>query len=119
LTVPALDTNVRLRLVTEGGVASRQLAVTVVPKLSVSTARAQGSRVATVAADGGRAGDSLVLLRRDGDAWTHVATTALNAQAQGQFTVPAPGPTRVRYRVRLPATRQHGSAFVEFVVPAR
>jgi hypothetical protein len=33
--------------------------------------------------------------------------------------VPGPGQTRVRYRVRLPATARHTAAFVEFVVPAR
>jgi hypothetical protein len=118
LTVPALTGNVRLRLVTGGGVTSQQLIVSVVPKLSVSLTRDQGQRVATVTADGGRAGDGLVLLRRDGDTWTRIASTSL-ADGTGQFTVPGPGQTRVLYRVRLPATARHTAAFVEFVVPAR
>jgi hypothetical protein len=119
LTVPALTSNVRLRLVTGSGVTSPQLVVSVVPKLSVSLARDQGQRVATVTADGGRAGNVLVLLRRDGDTWTKVASTSLAEGGTGQFTVPGPGQTRVRYRVRLPATARHTAAFVEFVVPAR
>jgi hypothetical protein len=119
LTVPGLTSNVRLRLVTGSGVTSPQLVVSVVPKLSVSLARDQGQRVATVTADGGRAGNVLVLLRRDGDTWTKVASTSLADGGTGQFTVPGPGQTPVRYRVRLPATARYTAAFVEFVVPAR
>jgi hypothetical protein len=119
LTVPALTGNVRLRLVTGSGVTSPQLVVSVVPKLWVSLTRDQGQRVATVTADGGRAGDGLVLLRRDGDTWTRVGSTSLADGGTGQFTVPGPGQTRVRYRVRLPATARHTATFVEFLVPAR
>jgi hypothetical protein len=119
LTVPALTTNVRLRLVTGQGVTSPQLPVSVVPKLSVSSARSGNERVVTVTADGGRPGDGLVLLRRDGDAWTRIGSTSLGSENAGRFTVPGPGAARVRYRVRLPATARHAASFVEFVVPAR
>ena len=118
LTVPALTSNVRLRLVSESGVTSRQIPIAVVPALSVTLARSQGQRVATVTADGGVAGDDLVLLRRNGTAWTKVAATTLDGSSSGTFTVPGPGSTRVRYRVRLPATGRHAAAFADFVVAA-
>ncbi|GAC1443108.1 MAG: hypothetical protein NVSMB55_15700 [Mycobacteriales bacterium] len=119
LSVPALTSNVRLRLDSESGVTSTQIPVRVVPALSVSVAAFQGQRVATVSADGGLPGDSLVLLRRDGTSWTRIATTTLDGSSTGTFTVPGPGSTRVRYRVRLPATGRHAASFVEFVVAAR
>jgi hypothetical protein len=119
LTVPPLTSNVRLRLVSGQGVVSRQLPVTVVPQLTVSQARSGGRRIVTITADGGYAGNTLVLLRRDGDAWTRIASTSLSSDATGSFTVPGPGATRVRYLVRLPATARHGAAAVEFVVAAR
>jgi hypothetical protein len=119
LTVPALTSNVRLRLVTGKGVTSAQVPIYVVPKLTKSVARSGTDRVVTVNADGGRPGDALKLLRRDGTAWTPIASTALSSESSGQFTVPGPGPTQVRYRVRLPATKQHAASYVEFVVPAR
>jgi hypothetical protein len=119
LTVPALTANVRLRLVTGQGVTSRQLPVSVVPRLTHSVIRSGNQRVVTVAADGGDPGDVLNLLRRDGAAWTRIGSTSLDTQSSGQFTVPGPGPTRVRYQVRLPATSQHAASLVEFSVPAR
>jgi hypothetical protein len=119
LTVPALSTNVRLRLVTAQGVSSRQVAVVVVPTLTTSAARAGNDVVVTVTADGGRPGDTVRLVRRDGDAWTLVSSTTLSGDSTAQFTVPGPADTRVRYQVRLPATGVHGASFVEFVVPAR
>jgi hypothetical protein len=119
LTVPALTSNVRLRLVTGQGVTSRQVGVVVVPKLTTSPARSGNDLVVTVTADGGRPGDAMRLFRRDGDAWTLVSSTALGSDGTAQFTVPGPADTRVRYQVRLPATGVHGASFVEFVVPAR
>jgi hypothetical protein len=119
LTVPALTGNVRLRLVTDSGVTSRQLAVAVVPKLAVRVTRAGGQRVATVTADGGRPGDGLVLLRRDGDAWTEIGTTTLADDGTGRFTVAGPGQSAVRYRVRLNKATQHATAIVGFSIPAR
>jgi hypothetical protein len=119
LTVPALTTNVRLRLVTAQGVTSTQLPVAVVPKLTTTAARSGNDRVVTVTADGGRPGDVLKLFRRDGATWTPIASTTLGSGSTGQFTVPGPAATRVRYLVRLPATARHAVSFVEFVVPAR
>jgi hypothetical protein len=119
LTVPALTSNVRLRLVTGQGVTSPAVAVAVVPKLTTSAARSGNDRVVSVTADGGRPGDVLKLFRRDGTAWTQIGSTTLGDQSTAQFTVPRPGADRVRYRVRLPATRRHAASFVEFVVPAR
>lgn len=119
LTVPALTTNVRLRLVTEQGTRSAQLAITVVPKLSLSTARNGAQRVVTVTADGGRAGDTVVLQRRDGDTWTSLMSQALDGSRAAQFTVPGPRANPVRYRVRLAPTQRHAAAFAWFTVPAR
>jgi hypothetical protein len=119
LTVPPLTTNVRLRLVTAQGVTSPRVAVAVVPKLTLTSARSGSDRVVTVTADGGRPGDVLRLLRRDGTTWTPVASTTLSSGGTAQFTVPGPAATRVRYVVRLPATAVHAASFVEFVVPAR
>jgi hypothetical protein len=119
VTVPSLTSNVRLRLVTEQGTRSAQLAVSVLPKLAISTARSGAKRVATVTADGGRQGDTLVLLRRDGGSWTKVGTTRLDGSRQGRFTVPGPRASRVRYRVRINASGAHGASAAEFVVPAR
>ena len=111
-----LTSNVRLRLVTAGGVVSPSSSVAVVPKLSISVARSQGKRIATVTVDGARPAEPLVLLRRDGTSWTRVATTSVSA---GTFTVPGPAATRVHYRVRLPATRLHAAGFADFYVAAR
>jgi hypothetical protein len=119
LTVPALTTSSRLRLVTGQGVTSPQLAVAVVPKLTTSVVRSGNERVVTVTADGGRAGDGVKLLRRDGTSWTPISSTTLSSDRTAQFTVPGPAATRVRYLVRLPATARHAAAVVEFVVPAR
>jgi hypothetical protein len=119
LTIPPLTTNVRLRLVTAQGVVSAQRQVAVVPKLTTTGARSGGDRIVTVSADGGRPGDTLTLLRRDGDTWTTTGSTTLDGDGKGQFVVPGPGATAVRYRVRLPATGQHAASFVEFRVPAR
>ena len=119
LTVPALTTNVRLRLVTAQGVTSPQTSVAVVPKLTLSQARSGNDRLVSVSADGGRPGDAVALLRWDGSAWTGIASTTLAGDNTCQFVVPGPGATRVRYRVRLAATGRHAASFAEFVVPAR
>jgi hypothetical protein len=119
LTAPSLTTNVRLRLVTAQGVTSPAVTVAVVPKLTTTAARSGNDRVVTVTADGGRPGDVLKLFRRDGTAWTQIAATTLGGNSTAQFTVPRPGATRVRYLVRLPATKRHAASFVEFVVPAQ
>jgi hypothetical protein len=119
LTVPALTINVRLRLVTAQGVTSSQLPVAVVPKLTTTAARSGNQRVETVTADGGMPGDVVRLLRRDGSSWTVIGSTKLGDQSSAQFSVPGPGATRVRYLIRLPATKRHAAAVVEFVVGAR
>ncbi|MDT7573172.1 MAG: hypothetical protein QOE05_3346 [Actinomycetota bacterium] len=119
LTVPALTTNVRLRLVTAQGVTSRQLVVSVVPKLTTTWARSGNHRVVTVTADGGSPGNAVKLFRRDGSAWTQLATSTLGSEGRAQFDVALPAATPVRYLVRLPATARHAAALVEFVVPAR
>jgi hypothetical protein len=111
-----LTTDVRLRLVSGSGVVSSSVPVAVVPKLSLSVVRSQGKRVVTVSTDGGRSGDTLVLLRKDSSSWTQVTRTTVSA---GRFTVPGPGSTRVHYRVRLLATRLHTAAYADFYVAAR
>ncbi|MBK5307578.1 MAG: hypothetical protein JJD92_12885 [Frankiaceae bacterium] len=119
LTIPALTSNVRLRLVTEQGITSPELPVSVVPTLSLTMTRSGNELVVTVTADGGRPGDALNLLRRDGEAWTSIGSTTLSNERSGVFSVPGPGAARMRYVVRLPATRVHAASFKEFVVPAR
>ncbi|MDX6197026.1 MAG: hypothetical protein QOJ79_177 [Actinomycetota bacterium] len=119
LTVPPLTRNVRLRLVTAQGLVSRQVAVVVVPKLTATSARSGNERVVTIHADGGRPGDELVLLRRDGTAWTRIASSSLASDSTGQFVVPGPGAAPVHYLVRLVATARHTASLVQFAVPAR
>jgi hypothetical protein len=119
LTIPPLTGNVRLRLVAGPRVSSPQLPVFVVPKLTITRSRSADQVAVTVTADGGRPGDAVVLLRRDGDAWTSIGSTTLSSDATGRFVVPGPADTRVRYLVRLRATAQHAASVVEFIVPAR
>jgi hypothetical protein len=114
LHVGPLVRSSRVRLATQA-VATTPIAITVVPRLTATMTRSSdGNRYAVdVSADGGAAGDSVVLQRYDGASWVRVAAHQLGDRARTRFSIAVPtAPTR--YRVRLAVTRAHGAAGIAF-----
>jgi hypothetical protein len=115
LRVGPLLHNGRVRLVFERTTSSG-ISFTVIPKVTVALTRSSaGDRyLVDVAADGGDAGDSVVLERYDTGTWVTVVTHQLGSRGRTRFAVPVPTGDPVRYRVRLVATTSHGPSRAAF-----
>jgi hypothetical protein len=109
--------NVRLVLRAGHGVRTEPVSVLVRPTLSTAlTTTSDGRRyVVDVTADGGDAGDTVVLLRRRQGQWARVRAAQLNDAAHAGFAVRVPAGHQVRYAVRLQPTRWHAASWSRFV----
>jgi hypothetical protein len=117
LPTPAIGQTGRYRLRTDHGVHSPGWLVVEVPTMSASAARDGTSVVVDATVQGGRAGDTVVLLRKlSGGGLIRIGHTRLAADGTAAFTVPARR-ARTTYVVRLPATHRHGAASARAVVP--
>jgi hypothetical protein len=115
-TPPIVQTGL-YRLRTDHGVHSTAWRVVEVPTMSASAARDGTSVVVGARVQGGRAGDTVVLLRTlAGGGLVRIGHTILGADGSASFTVAARR-ARTTYVVRLPATRRHGVATARAVVP--
>jgi hypothetical protein len=112
---PVQDRTSVYRLVT-GGVRSARWRVVLVPTLHARVTSGDPA-VITLSARGGRAGDTVALLRQRDGRLVLVMRTSLAADGSAHFGV-SPGRRVTRYVVRLPATEAHGSARVAVAVPA-
>jgi hypothetical protein len=116
LSTPPIVQTGRYRLRTDHGVHSTGWRVVEVPTMSASASRTGTSVVVGARVQGGRAGDTVVLLRRLADGGlVRIGRTTLGADGGASFTVPARR-ARTTYVVRLPATKRHGVATARAVV---
>lgn len=109
LQTAPLDRSTGLRLSTPQGVRSAAVRVVVVPAVTASVARAEGTTTVSVTVRGGQAGDTVVLLRRQGKKLVEVGRAQLDSAGTATFAFPTPDRTR-RFVVRIPATSLHASA---------
>lgn len=117
ISTPAVAETGWYRLRTDHGVHSTGWRVVEVPTLSASASRSGTTVVVGATAQGARAGDRVVLLRRlAGGGLVKIGHTTLAADGTATFTVAARR-ARTTYVVRLPATSHHGAATATAVVP--
>jgi hypothetical protein len=97
-------------------VASVVWRVVEVPTLSASSGPSGGKVTVSATAQGARAGDRVVLLRRAAGRLVRVRQARLDAGGAVTFVVKARA-RRTTYVVRLPATKRHGQASTTVTVP--
>jgi hypothetical protein len=105
---PPIDQTVTLRLATSRQLRSAAMRVAVTPSLSASVVPDGTSYSISVSVAGGNPGDTLQLQQRVNGSWAAVTTTQLDGSSDATFRVAAPKKRTARYRLILPATRQHG-----------
>jgi hypothetical protein len=106
---PAARRTTAYRLRTANGVRSTAWRVVMVPTLSASAAPAATTVTLTATAQGGRAGDRVVLLRRVGDRLVRLRHGPLGTDGTITFVVPHRR-LDTTYVVRLVGTRAHAPA---------
>lgn len=114
LTTAALGQNVRLRLAVNWRVRSDGVSIVVVPTVSATV----GEGSIDVTTVGGRAGDTVVLLRKVGKRLVEAGRQPLDATGATRFVVEAPAVRPARYVIRLKSTRLHAGAATRVTVPA-
>jgi hypothetical protein len=116
IATPAIMATSRFRLRTDHHVASRIWRVVELPTLGASADRSTSTTTIAATAQGARAGDRVVLLRRTQEDLVPLRRGHLDANGSVTFTVHARA-VRTTYVVRLLRTKKHASASTGVSVP--
>lgn len=110
-----LSSSAQLVLRAGGGVHSAAVRVVVVPTMSAAVTQGSARDDVSISTQGAQPGDSLTVYEKEAAGWVAVDSLTLDGSGLASFSA-TPAPKRVvRYRVVLPASRDHAGCSVAFV----